>query len=382
MQTDVLILAGGTLKGLESENAPTKALIRINEKFMVEYVIDALRCSARIGRVVVVVPAEVKNVFWSKKVDKILVSDLSVIENVQKGFRYLDAINPVLIVTSDIPLLTTQAIDDFLISCQKKDAEIYYPIVLKDVICSAFPEAKRTYVSLKEGVFTGGNIGLVAPRVVKENIELMKTVFNSRKSPLKLFRILGFMFVLKFIFRRLTLKELEQKCSELLGVKASVVISSFPGIGVDVDKSSDLKIVKEALECSSPKKEKTVVITEEAPLPVGPYSQAIKTKDMVFVSGQIPILPESGGVFKGNMKDQARLVLNNIEKILIASDSSLSNIVKMSVFMRNLNDLGELNSVFKEVFKVSPPAREVIQASRLPLDVDVEISVIALSNRT
>ncbi len=382
MQTDALILAGGTLKGFESEKALTKALIKINEKFMVEYVIDALRRSTRIGRIIVIVPAESKDVLWSEKVDKVLVSDLSVIENVWEGFKCLNTINPALIVTSDIPLLTTQSVDDFLVSCQKKDAEVYYPIVPKDIICSAFPGTKRTYVNLKEGVFTGGNLGLVAPRVVKENIKLMETVFNLRKSPLKLFKILGFMFVLKFIFRRLTLEELEKKCSELLGSKVSVIISSFPEIGVDVDKSSDIKTVKEALKCLSQKKEKVVIITEEAPFPVGPYSQAIRTKDMVFVSGQIPVVPESGEVFRGNMKDQTRLVLNNIEKILIAGDSSLSDIVKINVFMRDLNDFGELNSVFKEVFKASPPARETIQASRLPLDVDVEISVIALSNRT
>ncbi|MBI4744067.1 MAG: NTP transferase domain-containing protein [Actinobacteria bacterium] len=379
MQTDALILAGGTLKGFESEKALTKALIKINGKSMVEYVVDALKGSTRIGRIVVVIPAQAKDFFLSGKVDKVLIGGSSVIENVQQGFEYLNSSNPVLVITSDIPLLTSRAIDDFLISCEKKDAEIYYPIVSKNTIHSVLPKAERTYISLKEGIFTGGNLGLVAPRVVEENAELMKTVFSLRKSPLKLFRILSFTFVLKFIFHLLTLGELEQKCSELLGAKAAVVISSFPEIGIDVDKPSDLKLVMDVLKGLSSEKRVTI-ITEEAPLPVGPYSQAIRAKGMVFVSGQIPIIPESGEIFKGSIKNQAELIFNNIEKILIASDSSLSNIVKISVFMRNLDDFGELNSVFKEVFKISPPARETVQVSRLPLDVDIEISVVALSN--
>lgn len=122
---------------------------------------------------------------------------------------------------------------------------------------------------------------------------------------------------------------------------------------------------------------KIKIVSEEAPLPVGPYSQAVKVGNFIFVSGQLPIDPARGEVVRGEIAVQTRQVLRNIEAILNTADSSLGKIVKLSVFVRNLNDFKEVNEVFEEVFQGDYPTRETIEVSRLPMDVEIEISAIA-----
>lgn len=128
------------------------------------------------------------------------------------------------------------------------------------------------------------------------------------------------------------------------------------------------------------KRARTVVITEEAPLPIGAYSQAIKANGLIFVSGQIPVDPRSGEIVKGDMKEATLLVLRNIEAVLKAADSSLSKTVKLTVYLKNLEAFGAVNEAFEEIFREAPPARETVQVSRLPKDVDIEISAVALSD--
>lgn len=126
---------------------------------------------------------------------------------------------------------------------------------------------------------------------------------------------------------------------------------------------------------------KRIIITEDAPLPVGPYSQAIKSGDLVFVSGQIPISAKTDELVGGSISDKTRQVLENIGAILEAADSSLNKVVKISVFLKNLNHFDEVNSIFTEIFTSEPPARETVEVSRLPKDVDIEISCIAVADK-
>lgn len=126
---------------------------------------------------------------------------------------------------------------------------------------------------------------------------------------------------------------------------------------------------------------KRIIITEEAPLPVGPYSQAIKSDSLVFVSGQIPIDPKTGEMISGSLTEQTRQILANIGAILETADSGLNKIVKISVFLTNLEDFEEVNSVFAEVFTVEPPARETVEVSRIPKEANIEISCIAVADK-
>jgi 2-iminobutanoate/2-iminopropanoate deaminase len=125
--------------------------------------------------------------------------------------------------------------------------------------------------------------------------------------------------------------------------------------------------------------EKSVISTNNAPAAIGPYSQAIKAGNLVFVSGQIPIIPATGEILRGDIKLQTKQALENLKHILDAAGSCIDNVVKTTVFMKDLNDYTAINDVYKEFFTDKPPARAAVQAARLPRDVGVEIEAIAFS---
>jgi 2-iminobutanoate/2-iminopropanoate deaminase len=123
---------------------------------------------------------------------------------------------------------------------------------------------------------------------------------------------------------------------------------------------------------------KKVINSAEAPAPIGPYSQAILVNGMLFVSGQVPINPVSGELLKGDIAEQTKQVMSNLLAILKAADMDFSNVVKTSIFLSDMGNFGIVNEVYATYFKENPPARETIQAARLPKDADVEISLIAV----
>ncbi|MEM0369154.1 MAG: RidA family protein [Pyrobaculum sp.] len=122
---------------------------------------------------------------------------------------------------------------------------------------------------------------------------------------------------------------------------------------------------------------KEIVYTENAPRPIGPYSQAVKTGGFLFVSGQIPIDPKTGEVVKGGIKEQTRQVIENIKAVLEAAGYTLDDVVMAFVYLTDLNHFQGYNEVYSEYFRERPPARVTIQAARLPKDVLIEIAVIA-----
>ncbi|HEY2932577.1 MAG TPA: RidA family protein [Acidobacteriota bacterium] len=122
---------------------------------------------------------------------------------------------------------------------------------------------------------------------------------------------------------------------------------------------------------------RSVVRTDRAPKAIGPYSQAIATDSLIFVSGQIPIDPATGNLTGGGIVDQTHQVLKNLSSILEAAGSSLKKAVKTTVYLSDMNMFQEMNAVYQEYFQADPPARATVQVSRLPKDVLVEIDVIA-----
>ena len=123
---------------------------------------------------------------------------------------------------------------------------------------------------------------------------------------------------------------------------------------------------------------KEVIYTEAAPKPIGPYSQAVKVGNMLFVSGQIPIDPKTGEVVKGGIKEQTRQVLENIKTVLEAASYTLNDVAMAFVFLADMNMFPEYNEVYAQYFKEKPPARVTVQAARLARDVLIEIAVIAV----
>ena len=122
---------------------------------------------------------------------------------------------------------------------------------------------------------------------------------------------------------------------------------------------------------------KTTIQTDTAPAAIGPYSQAVKVGDMLFTSGQIPLLP-SGELLAGDIQAQTRQVLTNVQAVVEAAGSSLEQVVKCTCFLSDMNNFAAMNSVYGEFFSDNPPARSAVEVARLPKDVMIEIEAIAL----
>ncbi len=121
---------------------------------------------------------------------------------------------------------------------------------------------------------------------------------------------------------------------------------------------------------------KEIIWTDKAPKPVGPYSQAVKVGNFLFISGQIPYTPD-GKLAGTTIKDQTEQVLENIKAVLNAAGTDLSNVVKVTVYLKDMNDFAEMNEVYAQYFKDKPPARAAVEVAKLPKDVKIEIEVIA-----
>jgi 2-iminobutanoate/2-iminopropanoate deaminase len=121
-----------------------------------------------------------------------------------------------------------------------------------------------------------------------------------------------------------------------------------------------------------------VIATENAPKAIGPYSQAIKFGHTLYLAGQIPIDPKTNQVVVGTIEEETTLVLNNLKAVLEANGMTMANVVSTSVFMKDLNEFPKMNTVYGTYFDKAPPARATVQVARLPRDVKVEISAIAV----
>ncbi len=122
---------------------------------------------------------------------------------------------------------------------------------------------------------------------------------------------------------------------------------------------------------------KDIVLTDRGPKPIGPYSQAVKSNGLVFVSGQVALDPKSGEFLGADVRQQTERVMDNLKAILKASGVSLNHVVKTTVFLKDMNDFAAMNEVYARYFTAAPPARSTVQVARLPKDALVEIDVIA-----
>ncbi|TYP51658.1 nucleotidyltransferase family protein [Thermosediminibacter litoriperuensis] len=242
-----LILAGsgGSEKLKESEGA--KALVKINGREMILYILDALKKLDYIEKIVIVGPQEKLGSLKTVKDVVVVEESDSIVENIELGLELFTDDEEILILTCDIPMVTAEAIDDFVKKAKDLDADFCYPIIRREDTERKYPGVKRTYVRVREGTFTGGNVVLVRAGSAKRCIKRVGEFFAYRKNPWKLAGILGFSIVLKFMLGQLTIPEIEERVHEIFGIKARAVISSFPEIGSDVDKESDLELARKVL---------------------------------------------------------------------------------------------------------------------------------------
>jgi len=123
---------------------------------------------------------------------------------------------------------------------------------------------------------------------------------------------------------------------------------------------------------------KQIIFTSEAPSPIGPYSQAVLAGNTLYVSGQIALDSDTGELINENITEETHAVMKNLEAILRATGFSFTDVVKCTIFIRDMGQFGTINDAYGQYFKSNPPARETVEVSKLPKNVNVEISCIAV----
>jgi 2-iminobutanoate/2-iminopropanoate deaminase len=123
---------------------------------------------------------------------------------------------------------------------------------------------------------------------------------------------------------------------------------------------------------------KQIVLAEHAPRAIGPYSQAVRAGNFVFLSGQIPVDPGTGQLVEGSIQHQTERVLENMRAVLESAGLGLEHVVKTTVFLKSLTDFVHMNEVYARYFTINPPARSTVEVARLPRDVQIEMDAIAV----
>lgn len=223
----------------------SRAMILLGEKTMIQWVVDALRASESVGRIIAV--GEVA----ADGLDVVVEPEDSLVGNLKLGMDAAGGSDPVLVVSCDIPMLTPAAVDDFISRAVEVDADMAYPVVPK-AYCGRHPGMRRTYLKTGDGTFTGGNLMLIKPEFVARNWDAIEDAYAARKQIGKLARNIGLGVLVRVIVGQalpfvLRITALERAVSRMLGGKVAAVVSAYPEIGEDVDKPSDLAAVRKIL---------------------------------------------------------------------------------------------------------------------------------------
>lgn len=242
-----IILAGDSKKVTVEEGVANKSLVYIQGKPMVAYVVDALREAKKVGKISVVGPVDELKPLLGDKVDFYFPDTESLFDNIRIGIVPFRSDHRILIITSDIPMIRGEMIDDFIRESENCGADFCYPIVGKERNEEIFPGSKRTYVHLKEGTFTGGNAIYMDPQVIDRCEEFSRKLIDFRKKPWKTGKLLGLKFLVMFFLGALSIPKIEDRFAEILGIRATAIICDHPEIGNDVDKPEDIEMVRSYL---------------------------------------------------------------------------------------------------------------------------------------
>ncbi len=248
---DAVVLAGGGKPEplTEQEQVSNKAFIMLNGRPMLAYILKALQEAPSVKRIAVVGPTEdLQKLIREGYSFEIVPEKGGMLDNLAAGFNFVDISHLCLVVTGDIPLINVSVLEEYFALCAPYDQDFYYPILYRETFIERFPETERTYVRLKEGSVTGGNVCLLRPDWFLNNRKRLEMFISFRKKPLKLMRIMPLTLIAKYLRKNLTVSDLETYLSRLLKLKARAIPCNCVELGVDVDKISDLALIKQSLQ--------------------------------------------------------------------------------------------------------------------------------------
>ncbi len=252
---DAVLMAGRVLEEkdelLKYAGVRKKSLIKIGGKEMVRYVVEAIAGCPRVDHIVLVGLGPEDGVELGVPVEYVAARG-DILDNCMAGMDHLEAINPsvewVIFSSTDIPLLTTEVVDYFIDACLESEADISYAVVEKSVMEARYAEAGRTFVTLRDGSFAGGDMFMIRSSAVQANLPLIHRIIDARKSPWRLVKLIGLKMIFKFLTRQLTIAEAEELVSRALNCRSKAILSSYAEIGMDVDKVHQLQFVRAIIE--------------------------------------------------------------------------------------------------------------------------------------
>jgi molybdopterin-guanine dinucleotide biosynthesis protein A len=254
---DAVVLAGRDTTGpgvlAAAEGVAQKALISVGGVPIVAHVLRAARACPRVRRIAVVGLDADLNSFLSPDAQRDLCAlpDAGgLVDNLFAGLRCFDAdgraASHVLVLAGDTPLLTPEALTWFVDACHPADREIYYAMVRRETVLAAFPTSQRSYLRTRDGRFCGADMALVHPSALVRQEERLRALVGRRKSVAAELRLLGWGWVLRLLLGRIRLPELYAAVERLSGIRGMAVELPFAGAAMDVDKPSDLTVVRAA----------------------------------------------------------------------------------------------------------------------------------------
>lgn len=246
---NAVILGGGKTAWLKEEaGTDIRCLAKINNKRILDYLVEALQATGRIKEIMVAVPKEALPIDNLPAGVQACSADIDMPSTAVKAAELFCKNERVFFICDDIPLITPQAIEDFLEQCEAcPDKQVFYPAIPKEVCLEAFPNAKRTYGKLADGAFTGGNMMVIDYAVLQKGLAASREIFAKRKNPLALCSWLGFSFIIKLLLGMLDTAAVEKRTSELLDMPCKVIISRYAEVGMDADKPEDWQLMKKYL---------------------------------------------------------------------------------------------------------------------------------------
>ncbi len=246
---DALVLAGGPFDDLaaHTQGAPNKAFVEITGVTLVERTLRALRNASTIERIIVVAPTATHGHSALAHADEFRPDGVRIRDSLRNGLAGLDSNTDLLVSASDLPILTPEAIDDFVSRARVADADLTYGCVEKHTHLAKYPDAPHTWARLRDGTYCGTGFITLRPRVWPALEIVIERLGEARKNPLKLASLFGWRVLWRFALRRLSIAQAEARASHVIGAKVRAIVSPYAEIGINVDRVSDIAVAEKLL---------------------------------------------------------------------------------------------------------------------------------------
>jgi len=246
MRCDAVVLAGGPVDAVAQQQpgAPNKAFVEIDGKTLVARVLEPLRASPSIGRIVVVAPVEVRGRADLAPADEVRPDGQRITDSLRSGLAGFDPDTEVLIVASDLPILTAAAVDDFASRTAELGGDVVYGCVERSVHMARFPQVPHTWARMRDGTFCGGGIVAMKPRALPLLERFIERLGAARKHPIRLASLFGWDVLLRYAVRQLSIEQAEARATKILGAPVRALVSPFAETGVNVDRVSDIALAE------------------------------------------------------------------------------------------------------------------------------------------